>query len=102
MPAARDTLARWVVSAIKFANPNWQTPADGQVQQRLHAHDVRAISASWAYFRGVPIADICKAACWKSPSTFSSCYLRDVLQSEGIPGKTVLTAAKATTQKTTS
>ena len=44
-PAARDTIARWVVSTFKFVNPIWQMPADSHVQQRLRAHDVRAISA---------------------------------------------------------
>ena len=101
-PATRDTIARWVVSAVKFANPNWQAPADSHVRQKLRAHDVRAISTSWAYFRGVPIADICKAACWKSPSTFSSCYLRDILQSEGVSGRTVLTTARSAIQRATS
>ena len=31
-----------------------------------------------------------KAACWKNPSTFTSGYLKDVVQTEGLMGRNVL------------
>ncbi|XP_071803935.1 uncharacterized protein [Asterias amurensis] len=49
----------------------------------VHAHEVRGVSASWAFFKGVSMSDITRAASWKSPSTFSDCYLKDVLQVDG-------------------
>ena len=39
------------------------------------------------------MSDITRAASWKSPSTFSDCYLKDVLQVDGRAGRTVLQAA---------
>ena len=84
---SRDTVSRWIVRAIHSANPNWlpDTP--------VHAHETRAVATSWAFFKGVPLPDILRAAAWKTPSTFVSCYLRDVLQAEGRVGRSVLTAA---------
>ena len=89
-PMACDT----IVLAVKFANPNWPVPADGQVHLEMRAHNIRAVSKLWAYFRGVPVADICKAACWKSPTIFSLYYLRDMLWLESISERTVLISAK--------
>ena len=54
-PAAHETISHWVVSAIKFANPNRPVSADGQVHQTIRTDDVRAISTLWAYFSGVSI-----------------------------------------------
>ena len=51
-PASRDTIARWVVSAIKFANSDWPSKRDTPVQGLVRAHDVRAVTTSWAFFRG--------------------------------------------------
>ena len=99
--ASRDTIARWIVSAIKFANVNWPSPPDNQTLRSITAHDVRAVSASWAFFRGVPMEDICKAACWKTPSTFTSCYLSDVLQRDSAHGRSVLAPPSAESRSPT-
>ena len=48
------------------------------------------MSTSWAHLLGVSIPDIMKAACWKNPTTFTSCYLKDVVQAEGLVGRKVL------------
>ena len=88
-PASKDTVSRWIVTAIRSTIDGWPN-SPGQTP---HAHDVRAVSASWAFFRGVPMREILQAACWKSPTTFTSCYLRDVLQTEGRPGRTTLLSA---------
>ena len=73
---SRDTISRWIVRAIQLAVPNWTSSAESTP----HAHDTRAVATSWAFFKGVPLQDILQAAAWKSPSTFVSCYLQDVLQ----------------------
>ena len=93
-PASKDTIKRWIVSAIKSANPDWLSDKDIGSQGPIRAHDVRAVSTSWAFFRGISFAEISQAACWKGPSTFTTCYLRDVLQNEGAFGRAVLSASQ--------
>ena len=90
-PASRDTIVRWIVTAIRSVPGGWPA-TDGPV----HAHEVRGVSASWAFFKGVSMSDITRAASWKSPSTFSDCYLKDVLQVDGRAGRAVLQAASRT------
>ena len=87
--ASRDTISRWIVQAIQSGTPG--SPSD-RTGQGVHAHDTRAVTTSWALLRGVPVEEIMQAACWKSPSTFSSCYLRDVLLAEGRAGRVALSA----------
>ena len=81
-----DSISRWIVTAIQASIKDWPKVPD----IRVNAHDTRAMTTSWAYFKGVPIQDILQAAAWKTPSTFTSCYLRDVLQAEGRTGRTAL------------
>lgn len=66
-PASQDSLPRWLVKIISS-----QSKSSGH---HPRAHDIRAVATSEAWFRGVPIEDIIKAACWKTPSTFVACYL---------------------------
>jgi len=70
-PASKQTLARWLVSVIVDAG----AVEDGV---RPNAHSTRSIASSWAFQRGVSIADICKTVSWKSQSTFTSVYMKDV------------------------
>ena len=78
---SKDTISRWLVRIIlPFADPG----------ERIRAHDVRAHSSSLAWFRGVSLQDILKAAAWKSPSSFVSCYLSDVVSSDSAFGRAVL------------
>ena len=71
--ASKDTISRWLVELISlFASPD----------DRPRAHDVRACAASAAWFRGVPLTDILRAASWKTPSTFVSRYLTNVVSAD--------------------
>ena len=92
-PASRDTIARWLVMAIKTAG----ALPSSEPANPVHAHEVRAASSSWAFFKGASIHDITQAACWKNPNTFTQCYLKDVLQAEGRAGRVVLQSAARTT-----
>ena len=94
-PASRDSISRWIVTAIRTALADWPHGHDTPVR----AHDVRAASTSWAFFKGVPVADIVQAASWKSANTFSDCYLKDVVQTEGTSGRAVLSAAAASSRQ---
>ena len=47
---------------------------------KIKAHEVRALSSSWAFFDKVPLNDILQAAVWNRSSTFARFYLRDMSQ----------------------
>ena len=61
-------VAFWLVKAI-----TWLIPGSFP-----RAHDVRKLSLSLAYARGLPIKEIVEAGSWQSPSTFISKYLSKV------------------------
>lgn len=85
-PASRDSVSRWLVSAIKAAGSD-------VLPTNPHAHDTRGISASWALFAGVPQEDILKAAYWSSPNSFIAYYLRDIPAAEPDFSRAALSAA---------
>jgi len=72
-----DTISRWLVQVISFDGKALSGPGTPR------AHDVRALAASWAFFKGIPVSDILKAAVWKTENTFISYYLKDILREEG-------------------
>jgi hypothetical protein len=45
---------------------------------KVTGHQVRAMSTSWAFAKRASLADIMNAASWKSHTTFTRFYLRDV------------------------
>ena len=45
---------------------------------RVKAHDVRAFAASWALTKHVSLERIMRACNWKSPSTLTRFYLKDM------------------------
>ena len=77
--ASRDTISRWLVEVI---SPH--------AQGGVRAHEVRGQAASRALFAGVDLQDILKAAAWKTPTTFVSCYLSDTLSAEASFGRAAI------------
>ena len=69
----RSHISRWIVETVKEA----YTQADRQFD-RVTAHEVRALSASWAYNCQVALPDILSAAFWRSSGVFQNSYLRDM------------------------
>ena len=69
----RSHISRWIVETVKEA----YTQADRQYD-RVTAHEVRALSASWAYNCQVALPDILSAAFWRSSGVFQNSYLRDM------------------------
>ena len=57
----RSHISRWIVETVKEA----YTQADREYD-RVTAHEVRALSASWAYNCQVALPDILSAAFWRS------------------------------------
>ena len=73
-PITKQRLSHWIVEAISLAySSKGHAPPTG-----LRAHSTRGMSTSWAFFKGVTIQDICKAASWSSPHTFARFYKLDV------------------------
>ena len=63
-----DTLARWIVWAIRSAHDD---PTPG-----AHAHQVRRLAASWAYQGGRhSLEEVLAAGWWASQNTFTRLYL---------------------------
>ena len=84
------TIGHWIKDTLKAA---------GVDTERFTAHSTRSASTSRASMKGVPIADILKAANWSSSSTFERFYHRSsdpsafakaVLQSRGNNNRYVL------------
>ena len=83
MAVSPATISRWIVETIRFA---YSDPSEESLQfARVTAHEVRALSTSWAFFRGTSLSDLLSAVHWRSQSTFSSAYLRDMaVESDGM------------------
>ena len=69
----RSHISPWIVETVKEA----YTEADREYD-RVTAHEVRALSASWAYNCQVALLDILSAAFWRSSGVFENSYLRDM------------------------
>ena len=66
-PVCTNTLARWIKSVLI---------SSGVDTSVFKAHSVRSASTSYAYAKGVPIAEILRAADWTNAGTFKKYYLR--------------------------
>lgn len=71
-----STISYWISRTIRKAYDN--SNKDLQTLSSVRAHELRALSASWAYFNGVPMNDIMQSAYWRGHSTFSDYYLRSL------------------------
>ena len=69
----RSHISRWIVETVKEA----YTQADREYD-RVTAHEVRALSASWTYNCQVALPDILSAAFWRSSGVFQNSYLWDM------------------------
>ena len=75
---SKDTISRWISYTVKLA---YRKLAKRDISfLKIKAHEVRALSSSWAFFDKVPLNDILQAAVWNSSSTFAKFYLRDMSQ----------------------
>ena len=67
---------RWVASTIKKAYSSLSSRDLSLF--KIRPHELRALSASWAYINNVPLSEVLQAAFWRNPTTFSSFYLRSL------------------------
>ena len=56
----------------------YESAPDPGPSVRPRAHSIRGISTSASFLRNFSVTKILSAACWKSPSVFTSFYLKDV------------------------
>ena len=75
---SKSSVSRWLSYTIKLAYRKL-TGKDFPFF-KIKAHEVRALSSSWAFFDKVPLNEILKAAVWNQSSTFAKFYVRDMSQ----------------------
>ncbi len=71
---SKERLAHWIVEAIVLAYQARHIPYPLGVR----AHSMRGVASSWALGRGASIANICRAAGWATPNTFTRFYNQPV------------------------
>ncbi len=67
---SKQRMAHWIVDAITLAYQAQCVPC----LFRLRAHSTRSVASSWALARGASLTDICRAAGWATPNTFTRFY----------------------------
>ena len=75
---SKSSVSRWISYTIKLAYRKL-THKDFPFL-KIKAHEVTALSSSWAFFDNVPLNEILKAVVWNQSSTFAKFYLRDMSQ----------------------
>ncbi|CAG5866048.1 unnamed protein product [Menidia menidia] len=79
---SKQRLAHWVVDVISKAYASQDRPLPAGVK----CHSTRGMSTSFAAMTGVPLDVICRAASWKSPSTFTRFYRVNVAAPHPLQG----------------
>ncbi|KAL0147994.1 hypothetical protein M9458_056721, partial [Cirrhinus mrigala] len=67
---SKQRLTHWVVDAITLAYQLQGEPCPLGVR----AHSTRSVASSWALAHGASLVDICRAAGWATPNTFTKFY----------------------------
>ena len=70
----KNTVSFWIRKMITKAYELQELELLG----RVRAHDVRGMASSWAFLRNISLEEILAACGWKSHSTFTSFYLKDL------------------------
>lgn len=78
---SRNTVSGWLKRAVMVAYEH--SSPDSQRLYRVKAHDVRALSASWAFQKNASMENIMQACSWRSHNTFTGFYLRDLTRIQG-------------------
>lgn len=85
-PVSKQRLSNWIVETIMLA----YKAAGKPLPWGITCHSTRAISSSWAVFRGVSLVDICTAATWASPCTFARFYKVNVAAHHAVSSAVLL------------
>lgn len=68
-----STISRWIVDSVRFA----YSQSSSCSASKVCAHELRALSTSWAWLNHVPLDRILRAGFWRSDNSFIRFYLRD-------------------------
>ena len=71
-----QTISRWLVQLIKLAHEASLVPVG-----KVTGHSTRALSPSWAEFRGVAVSEIIRVADWASAKTYYQFYRKQIPRS---------------------
>ena len=72
----KNTISNWITSVVRGAYDKKHVHL--HQLHRVSAHEVRALATSWQFRHTLSLEAVMDAASWRSHSTFSSFYLRDV------------------------
>ena len=72
----RSTISSWLKQTVILAYES--SDVETQTLSNVKAHDVRSMAASLAFKGGLSLDQILGACFWKSHSTFTNFYLKDV------------------------
>ncbi len=67
---SKQRLAHWIVEAVALAYQSQGEPCP----LGLRAHSIRSVAFTHALAHGASLADICRAAGWATPNTFTRFY----------------------------
>ena len=70
----KSHISRWIVEVVKSA----YLTHDQVPPERVTAHELRALSPSWAYNCHIALEDVMSAAFWSSAGVFQRNYLWDL------------------------
>ena len=73
---APATISSWIQKTVRFAYE--EASEDEAAALHVRAHDLRAVSTSWNLHSMVRLSDIMRAAQWRSHTTFTAFYLKDM------------------------
>ncbi|XP_078517197.1 uncharacterized protein LOC144781723 [Lissotriton helveticus] len=73
-PISKAGIARWIVKCIQICYQK----AKRTLTIPPRAHSTRKLGASMAFLGNIPLEDICRAATWVTPHTFTKHYCVDV------------------------
>ena len=66
----KSTISKWIKFSISQA---YKSISQKQIKMlKIKAHELRALSASWAYFNSIPLNEVLQAAVWSNSSVFAS------------------------------
>lgn len=72
-----QSISYWLKRVIKLSY-ELTRPQELDTLHRVTPHEIRAVSASFAVAKHIPIKSIMKNAYWKSETVFTSYYLKDI------------------------
>ena len=88
-PLSKARLSHWITEVIQQAYEQAGVP----VPPGVRAHSTRGMAASWALWNGASLSEICTAATWATPLTFTRFYRLNVAASAPF-GESVLRATQ--------